>query len=1043
MPKFPASHPDWSNIKILQRNRLPHRASFFSYRIENDALSYNENLSTSMSLNGTWKFNIVNNPLSAPEGFQSPTFDSSNWADIAVPGMWQLQGFGRPQYINTVFPFPVDFDSDGTPSLPFEGNHTGSYVRHFTVPSEWEGTHVRLRFEGVDSSFHVYCNGTEVGYSQGSRNPSEFDMSALLNFKGKNTIAVRVYQFCDGSYIEDQDQWRLSGIFRDVWLISFPENHIADIHVQTSLDKDYRDATLITKVDTFGSSIPLNVKLLDSSKCLVTSLEETRSTSTSTSFSLSVSDPLKWTAETPNLYHLVVSTPYQFIAIKVGFRATELQSGVFTVNGRPVKFRGTNRHEHNPESGRFVPYEFLRADLLLMKKHNINAVRTSHYPNHPHLYDLADELGFWVIDEADLEAHGFADVEEAALGSDMGHMEGKERQNFIYERAARWTTDNPLWEEAYLDRARQLVCRDKNHPCVTLWSMGNEAFYGRNFQAMYNWIKAYDPTRLIHYEGDRGAQTVDVLSQMYSSVDTITAYAEDPQSSKPLVLCEYAHAMGNGPGAIKEYIDAFYKYPLLMGGFVWEWSSHGLLATNKNGEKYYAYGGDFGDEPNDGNFVMDGVLFSNHTPDPGLIEYKKAIEPVQVVGGNEKQIEVINRYDFLTLDHLKCEWGIVGDSYTQLGGELVIPPGIRPGETATLTINDVLQTSTLPAEGYLTVTFTLRHATSWAPAGHEVANGQILLKIYSPQRISSQSYLSKLYRSVTSLTSSLSVAQDGTILLISGREIRWTFDMTCGHLVSWIKGGKEILSSPPILDFYRALTDNDRPQDGAEWVEKRLHQTKDYFKSIAWKTLSSGKVEVRVVARVAPRAVFEWSVETMTTYVFSPVGVDIQIHGKPHGINLPKTFARIGLTFRMPSEFTAVRWFGRGPGESYRDKKLSQRLGTWDAQVEQLFTNYEFPQENGNRTDVRWVGISSGDRQLKATFPSGEGGNFCASHYTTEALDFAGHPFELEGSRLEEVVLRLDFVHHGLGTGSCGPKTMEKYALYPEEFRYEVWLELE
>ncbi|KAE9411499.1 intracellular beta-galactosidase BgaD [Gymnopus androsaceus JB14] len=1036
MPTYPAAQPDWCNLKVLQRSRLPHRASFFSYRNEEDALTYDyETLSTSKSLNGTWKFNLVDNPLNAPEGFESPKFDTSAWADITIPGMWQLQGWPRPQYTNTVFPFPVD-----PPNLLYQGNHTGSYVRKFSVPSEWKGSSMRLRFEGVDSAFHVFCNGTPVGYSQGSRNPSEFDITSLVRFDNSdNTVAVRVYQFCDGSYIEDQDQWWLSGIFRDVWLLSFPVNHIADIQVQTHLDENYGDATLTAKIDTCGSnSLSLTMKLLDSSKSLIASTEGTM-TASSASFSLSISNPLKWTAESPNLYHLTLSTPYETVAVRVGFRTIELKDSVFTVNGQPVVFRGTNRHEHHPKYGRAVPREFLRADLLLMKKHNINAIRTSHYPNHPYLYHLADELGFWIIDEADLEAHGFADVEEAALGPDTDHLTGKERQNYFYDRAARWTTDNPEWEEAYVDRARQLVCRDKNHPSICLWSLGNEAFYGRNFQAMYDWIKGYDSTRLVHYEADRLAQTVDILSQMYSSVDIITAYAEDPKSTKPLVLCEYIHSMGCGPGAIKEYIDAFYKYPLLMGGFAWEWSNHGLLTTNEDGKEYYAYGGDFGDEPNDGNFVMDGLLFSNHTPAPGLIEYKKAIEPVQLIGGNEKKLEIINRYDFLTLDHLKCEWEVVGDGYTRPGTEIAIPTGIKPGKTATLVIDNPVQASSLPAgEGYLTIIFTLKEATSWAPAGHEVANGQILIK---PQILQRHSYLSTMYRTVTSFTSSsFTVTQKDKRLVVSGKESQWDFDMTCGHLVAWVKGGKQIFSSPPVMDFYRALTDNDRPEDGVHWIEKRLHQTKDHFRSITWKTLSSGNVMVSVVARIAP-PVFEWSVDTTMTYTFSSTGVQLQVHGKPQGINLPETFARIGLTFRLPSVFNAVRWFGRGPGESYRDKKLSQKFGTWDANVDQLFTNYEFPQEGSNRTDVRWVSIGSGKSQLKATFPFGAGGNFCASHYTTEALDSSKHPFELEEKRLDDVVFRLDFEHHGLGTGSCGPKTLDKYALKSEEFKYELWLE--
>ncbi|KAF5370853.1 hypothetical protein D9758_001799 [Tetrapyrgos nigripes] len=1033
MNTFPSNLPYWSNLEVLHENTLPPRAYFFPFSSEADALSYDPSRSSSVCLSGTWKFHLANSPLGAPE-----FSDTSNWTDIQVPGMWQLQGFGKgPHYTNTPYPFPVD-----PPNVPFDANETGSYVRTFTIPSSFKETQVRLRFEGVDSSFHVWINGTKVGYSQGSRNASEFDVSTLLQYDKENTIVVRVYQFCDGSYIEDQDQWWLSGIFRDVFLLSFPRNRIEDLHVQTLLDEHYHDATLSVKIDTAGESLPATVKLFDESNSLILESIETFSSDSSKHLTFSISNPHKWTAETPYLYHLVLSIPGQIIAVRVGFRSVAVRDGVFLVNGQAVKLRGVNRHEHHPKYGRAVPYEFMKADLHLMKKHNINAIRTCHQPSDPRMYDLADRLGFWIIDEADLECHGFADVEEAIMGSELDHLRGKERQNYVYDLAARWTTDNPEWEKAYVDRASRLVSRDKNHPCVVMWSMGNEAFFGRNFEAMSAWIKEHDPTRPVHYEADREAKTTDVMSQMYSSVDTIMKYAEDPASEKPLVLCEYIHSMGNGPGAIKEYIEAFYKYPRLMGGYLWEWANHGLLTKNEEGKEYYGYGGDFGDEPNDGNFVMDGALFSDHSPTPGLLEYKKAIEPVQVLDGNEKKIEIINRYDFLSLDHLKCEWHIVGDDFTMVGGEIPIPTNIQPGQSVSLVIPAPASHS-LPGEAYLSVVFTLRDATLWASAGHEVAKSQILIKPIVPS-LSGTSYIRSSYNKLMSLVpqsrSSFTVNEDNKALIIRSKHSQWTFDMTRGLLVSWKKNEKEHLSSPPVMDFYRALTDNDRPQDGANWIDKRLHQANSHFRSISWEAASDGSFKVTVTARIAP-PVLEWSVDTLTTYTFSDGGLKIRVDGKPQGANLPKTFARIGLTFLLPEVFKQVKWFGRGPGESYKDKKFSQMFGTWSASVDELFTNYEYPQEGSNRTDVRWVTFSSVDTSLRAFFPSQEGGNFCATHYTTKALDAAKHPFELEKFRLKDIVVRLDSDHHGLGTGSCGPKTLEKYALKAENFKYEVWLE--
>lgn len=471
-------------------------------------------------------------------------------------------------------------------------------------------------------------------------------------------------------------------------LLAFPKVHFQDFKIQTLLDSKYEDATLSVEVHMNIKS-DVSLKLLDAAGKTVVSKSQTASPSTT--FSLPFQSPNKWTAETPYLYQLILSTSDCTVQQRVGFRNTELKNGVFLVNGKPVKFRGVNRHEHHPDHGRSVPYEFLKNDLLLMKTHNINAIRTSHQINDPRLYELADELGLWVMDECDLECHGFGEVDITSLDPKYRNSQDIDRIKHRSRSPARWTSDNPAWEEAYVDRARQAIYRDKNHPCVIMWSLGNESFYGRNHQKMYDFIKAYDPTRLIHYEGDYDAQTVDVFSRMYTSAADIIKFATESETwEKPLVMCEYEHAMGNGPGNLKEYIEAFYKYPRLMGGFVWEWANHvsiatlyinltnwkqGLRTKSAEGEEYYGYGGDFGDEPNDGHFVMDGLLFSDHTPTPGLIEYSKAIEPVQVLGGTKDKVKIINRYDFATLDHLKCEWTLVSDGSKKVGNEVKIPKG--------------------------------------------------------------------------------------------------------------------------------------------------------------------------------------------------------------------------------------------------------------------------------------------------------------------------------------------------------------------------------
>ncbi|EKG19697.1 Glycoside hydrolase family 2 domain 5 [Macrophomina phaseolina MS6] len=869
-----SSPPDWCNLDIIHRNTLAPRAAFFNYSSPSAALLYDPQTSEYVkSLNGQWKFSYAVNPYRAPDGFEQPAFDASAWPEIPVPSHWQLEGYGKPHYTNLPYPFPVD-----PPHVPLDENPTGSYLRKFTVPNGFRDKQVRLRFEGVDSAFHVWVNGRELGYSQGARNPSEFDVTPFVIFSGENTVAVRVYQWSDGSYLEDQDQWWLSGIFRDVNLIAFPKSHIQDFFVKTLLDENYENAVL--RVDLTiegGGAVTLQLLQNDKSTKVLESSGAPSGDGTLT-LELPLENPRKWTAEDPYLYHLVIQLGDQTIAHRVGFRRAEIKNGIFLVNGARIVFRGVNRHEHHPTKGRAVGPELLRHDLLLMKKHNINAIRTSHQPNDTRLYELADELGFWIMDEADLETHGFACVEEAALSPEDKKKPYEERKLITYEAAARWTSDNPVWEKAYVDRMQQMVARDKNHPSIVMWSLGNEAFYGCNHQAMYDWGKRYDPDRVIHYEGDIHAKTVDLFSLMYPELDTLRDFAEKWDGAKPLVLCEFAHAMGNGPGALKEYVELFYKHRCLQGGWVWEWANHGLEHTSPDRKKYYAYGGDFGDEPNDGTFVMDGLVRSDHSIGPGLVEYKKAIEPVQLVSGS---------------------------------------------------------------------------------------------------------------------------IEDGYVAVVN--------------------------------------------RIAADWDEKLLPLARPHCRSVSWRhDETANTVTVATEHRIAP-PILEWAVTAQTEYVFYGTedggdAVRISISAKASGKNLPSTFARIGLEFAISSSFQNGQWFGRGPGESYRDKKESQRVGNWEMPIDSLWTEYEVPQEGGNRTDVRWVEFSGFAPEteipisLHASFVGlPQGGNFTASHFATKDVAEAAHPYQLHRNRREEVFVRLDMDHQGLGTESCGPGALPQYSLIVEE----------
>lgn len=1034
--KFPGRQPDWSNIRVINRGQLPPRSYFFLYQNEHNALSRSLDPATSLCLSGKWKFHHAPNPFEAPQDFHQPEYNSTSWDEIMVPGHWQLQGWGKPQYSNINYTFPVD-----PPNIPLDQNQTGSYVRRFEIPKSLVGQRLRLRFEGVDSAFHVYLNGMEVGYSQGSRNPAEFDVSHLVSWTQENTLAVRVYQFCDGSYLEDQDQWRYSGIFRDVFLLAFPATHIQDVQIQTLLDDAYADARLQVKLSLEGSGT-LGLKLLDrENKTILTQTRQTDGECDITTTML-VSQPQKWTAEHPYLYRLAITFADRVIVQNVGFRRVEIKDGLYLVNGQRIVFRGVNRHEHHPRYGRAVPYEFLKRDLLLMKRHNINAIRTCHQPSDPRLYDLADELGLWVMDEADLECHGFLTIDRVGLSEEDRRKSYEERIAMLYTLPGRFTTDNPDWKDQYVDRAVQLCHRDKNHPSVVMWSLGNESFYGCNIQSMYDAVYAIDPTRPIHYEGDKKHQTVDIWSLMYLSIEQLIHHAREPNFSMPLILCEYAHAMGNGPGNLKEYIQAFYENPRLQGGFVWEWANHGLYARNDAGEEYFAYGGDFGDEPNDFNFALDGLLFSDHTPTPGLIEYRKAIEPVQVLGYVDGAVDIINRYDTITLDHLKCEASMIGDGLNLKLGEVPVPLGILPHTNARLHLpeSDFLRgvLSQWTGEAYLQLDFRLRELTQWAQTGHLVSTSQV--QIRPPTKDTP----------MLALPTAICLRETPSALFISCPGIEWVFSLPRGKISSWKKFDTELIHTGlgPELGICRAMTDNDRRQDGQDWLEKFLFYSKPHTQSVSWTTVDSisSSIQVTVNTRLAPCSL-SWFVDARTTYTFRSDGkVHLSCSGNAGGANLPRTFPRIGLEMGLPLWMDHVEWFGRGPGESYKDKKLSQHVGRWESSVHDLFVDYEFPQETGNRTDVRWVklsrrGSSDTSVSLQARFGAQDGFSFMAGHYTWKDLAEAKHRHDLHRLRPEFITLRLDVDHHGLGSGSCGPKTREEYALKPAPFSFEIHLE--
>lgn len=808
---------------------------------------------------------------------------------------------------------------------------------------------------------------------------------------------------------------------------------INDFFTRAGLDDKYRHGVLNTTVatcgsDPVGSKKRLTLRLLGNGELVAEVSEEItiETAETVTEMRVDVENVHKWTAETPYLYHLVISLEgHQTVAHRIGFKRVEIKDGALLVNGKAITLFGVNRQEHCPEGGRTVGLELMESDIVLMKQHNINALRLSHQPNDTRIYDLCDYHGLYVMDEADLECHGFNPIEILALeGAEKLSLE--EKKTVTNRRAARWTSDNPAWREAYLDRAKQMVHRDKNRACVFTWSLGSESFYGQNHAAMYEWIAGVDPSRPIHYEGDTEAKTADVFSMMYPSLEQIKEFVKKG-SDKPLVLCEFAHAMGNGPGGLREYIDVFTAHRQVQGGFLWKWANHGLLSETEHGQKFYAHGGDFCDEPNDGNFVMAGLLHSNHTPTPGLLEYKRVIQPVAIEFLDGLRVKITNRYDWQITNHLACVWTVKESGRIVLEGGLSSPV-IEPGNTAEVRL-PISRDEFGNGEIVIALSFHLKHDMTWAKSGHIVAWAESVVQPARPDEFDGPPS-----------EGIVMVRQDRRRVYVTGSKSEFEVDLLTGHLMWSSSIAGPLIDSGPVLDFYRAPTDNDRGSNGDDghWREFLLHMATTSVRRVEWELIDSETaVLCKVHSRIAPPA-YDWGVSAVIEYTFRDGSIEIKVTGKLEG-NHPKTFARCGLTFVLPAELDNVVWYGRGPGESYKDKKEAMGLGLWETPVDNVYTNYEFPQECGNRTDTRWVAVKCAeDYGVKAIFKD-RPGDFTALHYSRKTLEHSKYPYQLE--KISETILRLDSDHHGIGTGSCGPGVLPKYQLPARDFEFRLRFE--
>jgi beta-galactosidase len=849
-------------------------------------------------------------------------------------------------------------------------------------------------------------------------------------------------------------------------LIAFPSAaRIEDFRVKTTLDKDYVDAQLHVSVDlTARAESTVTVTLSDPFNDQKTIISEDQSASSdgTLTFTLPVPDPKKWTAETPNLYDLEITlntnkSILQTISHRVGFRQVEILNGNITINGTPILFRGVNRHDHHPLHGRAVPTPFLRNDLLLMKQHNVNSVRCCHYPSHPALFSLCDELGLYVMDEADLECHGFYDAVARPLDIPES-MDYEERKKLTFAQAAEFTSNNPVWKEAYLDRAVQMVQRDKNYASVVIWSLGNEAFYGDNHRAMYGYIKGEDPSRPVHYEGDVHAETADMFSYMYPSVARIERLAQEEGDGfkKPIVLCEYGHAMGNAPGGLEDYMNAFRSHRRLQGGWIWEWANHGLWDEERG---FYGYGGDFGDEPNDGSFVLDGLLYSDHTPTPGFVELRKAYAPVHAwFDGGEIHVE--NRFDFVDLSELQAVYKVevLGDEYvspflpmkqllTQLRSKIIDAgtltlPDIQPSKTGKLTFpGSFSYKKTAGTETWLTLTFSTKNPSAWSDAGYEIAWFQHRLDCAN-------------IAATPSPKASFAVGTKTTKAhyIVTGTDFSFKFSRTTGNLASWLAQGTELLADSTTgtltPGFWRPPTDNDVPYDLGEWRRYGLDVLTSQLRSFSLTQVNESTIELKTTTFLSP-PILAWGYEATTTYRITGEGaLTVRTKLTPTG-SKPKDVPRIGLDLLLNDNLENAAWFGLGPGESYADKKRSQKVGVYRASTADLHTPYEVPQEGGNRMETRWLRVGHergwGVRVTRDAPSSNSDGDserlfdWVATRYSAEAVEKAKHANELVPEKLVRV--RLDVQTCGVGTGACGPTTLDKYRVPCEEREFGFRLE--
>ena len=1000
----------YENLSVLHENTMPARAYYIpaSRRMDN-LVEHREESDRMQLLNGTWKFQYFNSIYDIQDSFFEKNYDTENFDEIQVPSVWQMAGYDTHQYTNIRYPFPFD-----PPYVP-QDIPCGAYVHNFEYSRDEKASKAFLNFEGVDSCFYVWINGSYVGYSQVSHMTSEFDVTDVLQ-DGTNTVAVLVMKWCDGSYLEDQDKFRMSGIFRDVYILKRPKQAVSDYHIKTRIED------MLAKVEIemkFYS--PLNVKIsIEDKNGAVVALGSIAEEGTAV---LEIASPELWNTENPYLYKLILETENEVIVDHIALRKIEIKDQVIYLNGQKIKFRGVNRHDSDPVTGFTISLEQITTDLTLMKQHNFNAIRSSHYPNAPFFYEMCDKYGFMVIDEADIEAHGPFMIYR--------------KEDTDYNRFKRWNekiADDPVWEEAIVDRVKLMVERDKNRFCIVMWSMGNESAYGCNFEKALEWTKNFDPDRITQYESARyrnydetyDYSNLDVYSRMYPALSEIQEYL-DKDGSKPFLLVEYCHSMGNGPGDFEDYFQMIQDNDKMCGGFVWEWCDHAIAhGTAENGKTIYAYGGDHGEEIHDGNFCMDGLVYPDRTVHTGLLEYKNVYRPARVISYDKESGELV-LHNYMDFDDLK---DYVKISYELTQDGLVISKGILPefsvaphGEGKTnLKIN-------VPENGkcYLKLIYHLKKELPLLDEDHILGFDEIEVS-----KEDAKCKLAEKWMQKTAVDSELQVNENDTQIHIKGREFAYTIDKRTALFTEMKFAGREYLNHPMELNIWRAPTDNDM-YIKSEW--KKAHYDKAYTRAYTTEVVQ-GKHGVKITSHASVVAetvqkildvTITWKIEAA-----GKIDADIAVTKDDEFPDLP----RFGVRMFLDKKLADIRYFGMGPQESYRDKHQAASHGLYRANVGDLHEDYIRPQENGSHYDCEYVELNNSRYGIVAS--AEKAFSFNASYYTQEELEKKTHNYELIES--DSVVFCVDYALNGIGSNSCGPVVLEQYRFDDVLFRFQFTL---